>query len=449
MRKLFVFCVLGIANLITASGSFAAHPIKAEKFTLPNGLSVVVVENHRAPVINHTLWIRAGAGDDPVGKSGLAHYLEHIFFKKTQHLADGEYAKIIESFGGEYNASTGKDFTNFYVTASRENLPEIMRLEAERMGFLQPEAKSFDSERQVIIEERRMRIDNNPAARLNEALEASLFRNHPYHTPTIGWRHEMEKLSANDVMGFYHQHYCPAHAQLVLVGDINLDTAKQLSEKYYGGWQNPNCKERAVWTSEPEFDTTQRVILRDETVQKASLSRVWLADNLKTNLKNSLSLLVLTDILGAPRTGLLYQELVEKDKTAIAVNVNYSPFVLGPASFSIDATPAEGVTIEKLEESLDNALRNIIKPQQIQPDSLNRTRNLLKAESIYALDNVQGMASILGQLLMLGFDEKFFNEWPDKIAQVSQTDVEAAAQQILGNPHAITGILLPKEAKKK
>ncbi len=426
-----------IAIIFLFFNAYAQVPVHAQKFSLKNGMEVILLENHKVPVVSHIMWIRTGSAWNPPGESGLAHYLEHMLFKRTKNLKDGEYARTIESFGGQYNASTGNDFTNFYVTAASEYLPEIMRLESERMQHLNPEEKSFASELQVIIEERRLRVDGNPSARLSEAMTASLFRNSSYHYPGIGWKHEMEKLSRQQVMKFYRNYYCPKNAVLVLAGDITIQKARQLSEKYYGGWKNSDCRKATPILQEPPLDVDQKIKLGDPGVAHPEWSRIYLAPSLKTGEKKlAFPLMVLAQVLGAERNGVLYKEMVAKNKSAVSVAAGYDPFALGNGTFSIAVTPADGITIQEVTNQVNSILK-----KSVNADEVERAKKTLQAESIYARDSIEGMASIFGMLAILGEDDNFFNDWQKNIKSITVAQVNQAAKKILADQHSVTGIL--------
>lgn len=427
-------CVLFLALPAAAEG------LKSEGFTLENGLKVRVIEYRRAPVVTHMIWLKTGAADDPPGISGVAHYLEHMMFKGTPGVPDGQYTKRIERMGGEHNAFTGADFTAYYVTIAKEHLPEVMKLEADRMQNLRP--SGFDSEREVIIEERRSRIDNRPEALLAEHMAGKLFAGHPYGIPIIGWKDEMARLTAGDVMEYYRTHYHPTAAVLVLVGDITAKEARPLAEKYYGGWRPANVPGRD-WPAYSYLKKAQRVSLRHPEVREPVWARDYPAAGLVWGEKNrAFPLMLLADLLGGGRTGYLYRELVVSRKLAVAADASYNPFSLGPATFGVSLSPVRGVSLEALEKAYEEELRTFME-NEIAPRDLERVKNSLKAAAVYLRDGLQGQAFTLGQLLMLGYDAAFFDEWTRKIDAVNAEDVKAAARETLQMPHSVTGALLP------
>jgi zinc protease len=424
-----------------------AEGLSATGFTLKNGLQVQVVEYHRAPVVTHMLWFRIGASDDPKGVSGVAHYLEHMMFKGTKTVPDGEYTRRIEKLGGEQNAFTGADFTAYYVTIAKEHLAKVMELEADRMQNLAP--TGFAKERDVIIEERRMRIDNQPSALLAEKMAAKLFAGHPYGIPIIGWKREMAKLSKKDVMRYYRTHYRPNAAVLVLVGDITPPEAKELAEKYYGDWPTADVPERA-WPDYVPLANLARVQLSHAEVHQPIWARDYPASSLVYGRKShTFPLMLLADLLGGGRSSWLYQRLVVERKLAVEAAASYSPFTLGPSTLGVTLVPAQGVSMEALEAAYTEELHAFLQ-REIPARDLERVKNNLKAAAIYLRDGIQGQAYILGQLLMLGYDAEFFAHWTKQIDAVQTDDIKKSAALVLQENYALTGLLLPekKEAKE-
>ncbi len=439
MRHSLVLLILALLWTTPAS----AEGLKATSFTLENGLEVRVVEYHRAPVVTHMIWLRAGAADEPAGVSGVAHYLEHMMFKGTRTVPDGEYTKRIERLGGEHNAFTGADFTAYYVTIAKEHLPTVMELEADRMQNLAPQG--FEAERQVIIEERRSRIDNQPQAMLAEKMAARLFAGHPYSIPIIGWKEEMARLTKEHVMQYYHTHYHPSAAVVVLVGDINPKEARALAEKYYGSWPKGKVPLRH-W---PDFippRQAERVRFSHAEVHQPVWGRDYTAPSLVYgDTAQAFPLMLLADILGDGRSSWLYKRLVVDRKLAVDASASYSGFSLGPTTLGVTLVPAKGVTLEALETAYEEERAAFLKTD-IMPRDLQRVKNKLKAMAVYLRDGLQGQAFTLGHLLMLGFDERFLTRWSQSIDAVSAADVIVAAQAVLQNEHSVTGELMPSSA---
>jgi len=418
-----------------------------ESFTLKNGMEVVLIPSHRVPAVTHMLWYRVGAADDYPGRSGLAHYNEHMMFQGTKKLAGGEFARIVEKNGGHTNAFTSHDYTAFYVSIAKEHLPLIMQMEADRMLNLAPTKENFAKEREVIIEERRMSIENQPASLMAEEMHAMLYRNHPYHNSVIGWMHEMTALSREDVLAFHHQFYHPANVVLVVAGDITRAELEPMAEQYYGTLPAGEPYVRH-WRSEPPERGPRHLEMKHVNVKEPQFMRYYVAPSVNVGDKNLvIPSFVLAQILGGGTTGRLYQSLVVQQKIATGVDVGYDGLGRGPGEFEVVATPAEGITLPVLEAAIDKALQEAVQ-HPVTPEELARAKTLLKADTIYMRDGMEGMARVLGGLLMAGLPPGYFNEWPHLIDAVKAQDVTHAAQDIFDPRASVTGYLLPDvEAK--
>jgi len=435
---IFSFCSLN-AN---------ASELPITSFTLKNGLEVIVVENHRVPAVNHTLWYRVGASDDPAGKSGLAHYHEHSMFLGTSKYKSGEYSGIITANGGEQNAFTGHDATAYFINIAKEKLPLAMEMEADRMRGLVLSNEDMAKEKQVIIEERRMRIENNPEALLNEQIEAALFRNHPYHTPTIGWMSEMYGLTKADVIDFHSKYYHPNNAILIVAGDAFPDEVKKLAEKYYGDFPKIEVPKR-VWNVDPPQIAERKIIMHDKQVNQSSWSRVYVAPSLGDgNKEQVLPLFVLAQVLGGGKTSKLYKALVTEQKIATSVNVGYNGLAIGAGEFSIDITPSQNVDVETIEKAADTEIAKFM-ADGVSDDELARAKTLLKAETIFARDGLSEIANIVGELRMIGMPASYFSSWGELVDKVSKEQILQAAKDTMRKEASVSAALLPEEEKKQ
>lgn len=436
-------CVLAATLCMGVGAANAAEPVKVETFALENGMQAVVIPNHRVPAVSHMMWFRIGSADEPRGVSGLAHYLEHMMFKGTNKLKVGEYSQVVSKHGGDHNAFTSYDYTGYYVNIAKENLPLVMELEADRMVNLRVDEAEFLKEREVIIEERSMRTDNQPAALLREQMMAALYLGHPYHTPVIGWRHEMENLSRERVFEMYHRYYHPNNAVLVVAGDITAAELKPLAEKYYGALKKGDDLTRD-WTAEPTHVAERRVVLRDAKVLQPSFTRYYLAPSfVDGDTDRAIPLTLLSQVVGGSQTSRLYQTLVVERKLATDAGVYYNGIDRGPSVFVVSATPAEGVSLETLEAAVDEVLAEVME-SGVTAAELQRAKTLSKSEVIYARDGLQSLAYIIGQLYMIGLDETFFNAWTDKIEAATAGELHDAANALLVPKRSVTGWLLPE-----
>lgn len=441
MRRMV--CAAFLVMVFGSAAAAADTPVRVEKFALDNGMQVVVIPNHRVPAVSHMLWFRIGSADEAPGMSGLAHYLEHMMFKGTDILKVGEYSQIMARHGGDHNAFTSYDFTGYYVNIAKEHLPMVMELEANRMTNLRVDEEEFLKEREVIIEERSMRTDNQPASLLREQMMAALFLNHPYHTPVIGWRHEMTGLTREQVFAMYHRFYHPNNAVLVVAGDITAQELKPLAEKHYGALKRGEELARD-WTSEPPAVAERRVVLRDAKVMQPDFRRYYLAPGfVDGETERAIPLTLLAQVAGGSDTSRLYRELVVKRGIATSAGAYYNGIDLGPSVFSVSATPAEGVELAELEAAVDEVLAEIQRGG-VTAEELERAKTQARAEVIYARDGLQSLAYIIGQLYMVGLDETFFNAWPERIAGAEAAQLQEAAQWLFHPQRSVTGWLLPK-----
>jgi zinc protease len=441
--------VTGLCLMGSATSTHAASALDISSFTLENGLTVVVAPVHRVPVISHHLMIYAGAADDPLGHSGVAHFLEHMLFKGTPDVPEGEYSRQVEGMGGQYNAFTSADMTGYYVTVAKAHLETVMKLEADRMMHLAPKPDMYITEKAVVIEERKLRVDTNPAALLNEAMNAALFRHHPYGTPIIGWAHEMALLDEPTAKAFLHRFYTPSNAALILVGDITVEEAKTLTKRYYGGWIGAP-KQHRNWVDEPPRNASDSLVMHHENVTLPRMGRSYLApgiSNSKDIAGSVMPLIIAEELLGHPRTGLLYRELVEKQKLATDVSVDYNPFVIGPGTLDVSMTPANGVSTDKLASAYEATMQHFMQGT-IDPQAMLRARNQLKASTIFARDSVQGMAFILSQLVMIGMEPEWLNQWGTLVDAVTPEQIIKAVASTFRDDTAVTGILLPPASKE-
>jgi len=434
------------AIILAAAPVYAAAPTAIDSFRLANGLEVIVIPNHRIPAVSQMIWYRVGGGDDPLGKSGLAHFHEHTMFLGTKLHKGGEYAAIAASHGGDENAFTGHDATAYFINVPKNELPMVMELEADRMHELTPTDEAMVREKQVIIEERRMRIENDPEALLSEQVDANLFRNHPYHWPVIGWMHEMEGLTKDDVLAFHKLWYHPNNAILIISGDITAKEVKPLAEKYYSNLPKVTLPERH-WNEEPPQNTERRIVMHHINVKQPVWSRSYAASSVAYGqTEQAVPLFVLAEILGDGKTSRLYQSLVVEQKLASGVDVEYDGFTLGPATFEISVTPENGVALDVLEKAVDKELARTLS-QPFSDAELIRAKTLLKAETIYARDGLTSMARIMGTIRICGLPTDYFTKWPTMIDAVTSQQVADAAKESLQMNQSVTAQLLPEEEK--
>jgi zinc protease len=424
----------------------AASP-RASEFKLANGLTLVVVPDNRAPVVTHMVYIRAGAADEPPGVSGIAHFLEHLMFKSTEKLANGEFSAIVTRLGGQQNAFTSSDYTAYYQRVAKDRLKTMMEMEADRMMNLRLDAKEVDTERQVIIEERRLRVENVPASILGEQMSAALYQNHPYRIPIIGWMHEMAKLSREDAFAFYKRFYAPNNAIVVVTGDVDPGEVKALAEATYGKLTaNPQVAKR-VRPQEPEQRAPRRVELKDPRAGNASVRRYYLAPTLlKSEPREAEALYLLMKIAAGGGTSRLYQSLVVEEKVASSAGGWYSGLYLDSGTIGVYAVAAEGAGLDKVEQAIDRVL-NDLRENGVTQTELDRAKKQFLAEFVYESDSQVSLARRYGSGLALGLTVEEIDRWPETIAKVTRDDVKRAAARHLDMRRSVTGTLVPVSAE--
>ena len=441
-RGAAVFCGAALAFVLCIGGA-KSQQFPAESFRLGNGLDVVVLPNHRVPAVTQMVWYRVGAADDPRGKSGLAHFLEHLMFKGTKAHPPGAFGALIARNGGRDNAFTGEDYTAFHATVAKEQLELVMRLEADRMTGLVLDQPGVLSEREVVLEERRTRIDNDPSALLREQLYANLFLNNSSRVPTIGWESEIRKLGTSDALAFYRDWYIPNHAMLIVAGDADPAEVRRLAESNFGGLQAGTPPPR-LRLDEPEHRAPVRLEMKSARAAQPSWRRYYIAPSNRTGAtEHVFALQVLSEILGGGVGSRLYQNLVLKDGVALSASADYSATALGMSTFAVSATPKPGNSVPDLEKAIDRELRRVVE-QGVEPDEVRRAVQRMQAASVYSRDSLSGLANIVGAALAIGRTIDDVAVWPDRIGEVTPAAVQQAARAVLVDRNSATGILLPE-----
>jgi len=426
---------------LNAGAARAASGPEVADFKLANGLEVVVLPDHRAPVVTHMVWYKVGAADETPGKSGLAHYLEHLMFKGTQKNPGDTFSQSVAAIGGQENAFTSSDYTGFFQRVPREHLKEMMALEADRMTGLVLTDEVAKPELNVVLEELNMRVANNPGAQLGEQMDASLYLNHPYHRPVIGWRHEVEKLNYNDALAFYRRFYSPNNAVVVVAGDVTPDEVKADAEATYGKVADQSDIGSRLRPTEPIQDAPRRVTLADPRVEQPSVSRYYLAPSSTTAKPGeSEALEVLANVLSGS-DGRLYRTLVLEKGVALNAGAFYTDTALDYGKFGVFASPKPGVKLHDLETALDAALQEVV-AHGITADELERAKTGLIADAVYAEDNQATLARWYGAGLTTGETVDAIRTWPDHVRAVTAEAVQEAARHWLDARHSVTGYLV-------
>jgi zinc protease len=443
-----------LSALTLSTGSTLAQttvtsPRPAE-FTLGNGLHVVVIPDHRTPVVTQMIWYKVGSADETPGKSGLAHFLEHLMFKGTaKHPAD-EFSQTVRKLGGDENAFTSADYTAFFQRVPREQLGTMMEFEADRMTGLILKDENVLPERDVVLEEYNMRVANSPEARLTEQIMAALYLNHPYGRPVIGWHQEIEKLDREDALAFYRHFYAPNNATLVIAGDVEAGDIRAMAEQTFGQVApQPAIPAMRLRPQEPTPVAPRTVTLSDARVEQPGMRRYYLVPSATTAAAGeSPALDVLAQLMGGGSNSYLYRALVIDQPLAVSADAGYQGTALDPSQFVISAWPKPGVGFAQIEQVIDGVIADVGQ-NTARAEDLERVKTQLIAVAIYAQDNQTALARWYGAALTTGLGIDDIRSWPDRIRAVTAEQVRDAARKWLDKNRSVTGYLIKDAAPKR
>ena len=436
---------LGCALL---SVTVVAAPLHAavfnpETFTLGNGLQVVVVENARAPIVVQMVWYRVGAADEPPGKSGIAHFLEHLMFKGTPSVPSGEFSKIVAANGGSDNAFTSQDYTAYVQRVASDKLELVMRMESDRMANLRLTDEQVATERGVVQEERRQRTGNSPSARLYERRRAVTYLRHPYRIPVIGWKREIDRLTTEDARAFYRRHYAPNNAILIVSGDATAAGVRRLAEKYYGPIPRRAVPERAR-PVEPDQLAAKRITMKSPRVRVPSVSITFRAPSYSAGeTRHAYPLLLLSDILGGGSTSRLHRRLVIEEKAASGAGAGYLGIALDMGEFSVSASALAGGDIARVEALLREEIERVVE-HGVTEAELARGKRTMLAGAVYARDGLRAAPRVIGRALTTGQTIADVEAWPERIRAVTAAAVLDAARAVFVERRSVTAVLLPE-----
>ncbi|MCR4269030.1 pitrilysin family protein [Nitratireductor sp. ZSWI3] len=456
MRYSVAAAARGAAFALFVSLTLPAAALSAEaeassdisSFTLDNGLDVVVIPDHRAPVVTHMLWYKVGSADEAPGKSGIAHFFEHLMFKGTSTYPSGEFSEAVAAVGGNENAFTSYDYTAYYQQVAPAELDDMMRFEADRMRNLVLSEENIETERQVVLEERRMRTDNVPSAILSEELNATLYENHPYGIPVIGWKDEIEGLTHDDLKAFYDRFYTPNNAILVVAGDVEADKVRKLAEGTYGAIpRGPDLPQR-VRPMEPDQRTARTVTFSDPRVSVPNLSINWFVPSHRRAEKGEFeALAILSEVLGEGLRSRLYQELVVKQGIAASAGSYLQGAAYDYSGFVVYGEPRGTAELDAVEKALVTEIGRI-KTDGITPEELETARTKILRDQMFMRDSQTRTANLFGATLATGGKVEDITGLPERLAAVTTDDVRSVAQRYLDLSRAVKGYLLPAEEKR-
>jgi len=413
---------------------------------LDNGMEVVVIPDHRAPVVTHMVWYRNGSADDPPLKSGIAHFLEHLMFKGTKLHPQGEFSQLVADLGGQENAFTGHDYTSYFQRVPREHLATMMEYEADRMTNLVLSDEVVAPERDVVMEERRMRTDSDPAAELSEAVQAALFAHHPYGTPIIGWGHEIETLGREDALAYYQRFYTPENAILVVAGDVQPADVERLARDTYGLIPARGAPPVRRRPQEPPARARRHVSLSDEKVEQPTYERVYVVPSARTAEPGEAEALeVMTHLLGVGQSCRLYKALVIDKPVAVAAGAYYMSSSLDATRLWVYGVPTPDVSLDEFDLAIDGVIADFIANPPTDKE-FERAKTRLVADAVYAQDSQVALARWYGAALAIGETIEDVSGWSARIEAVTPEAVVAAARKWLDKRRAVTGYLLPEAA---
>ncbi len=445
MRLSLMSLAPGLVGALTMFTLPAEAAGNVTDFELDNGMGVVVIEDHRAPVVVHMVWYLTGSADEPPGKSGIAHFLEHLMFMGTDDLESGAFSRVVEANGGSDNAFTSTDYTAYFQRVAADRLGLMMEMEADRMRDLVLTPEEVETERDVILEERATRTDSEPRALFYESMRAALFRNSPYGIPIIGWKSEIEGLDRADALAFYQRYYAPNNAILIVAGDVTPDAVRALSEEHYGPLAPTEGLGPRVRPQEPPSRAARRLVMEDERVAQPSLTRLYLAPGRKSGAQEDAAALVfLAELLGGSgATSVLGQALQFDTNTAVYASAGYSSVAFDDSTFSFVVVPAEGVSLAQAEAALDAQLGQFM-DEGPDLEAFDRIKMQIRAREIYALDDVSDLAERYGRALTSGLSLADVAAWPEVLQAVTPEDVMRVAAQVLDEKASVTGWLMPE-----
>ena len=426
---------------------YGAESVDTHEFQLSNGLKLIVREDHRAPTVAHMVWYRAGSMDEVNGKTGVAHVLEHMMFKGTDKVKAGEFSRLVAAVGGRENAFTSRDYTAYFQQVEQSKLEDVIKLEADRMSNLNFDDAEFSKEIQVIMEERRLRTEDNPSSLLNESLMATAYMSSPYRHPVIGWMNDLQNMKATDARDWYRSWYAPNNATIVITGDVDAKKVLGMVEKYYGVAAAHDLPVR-----KPQIEPPQKGVKQVQVkapADSAQLAMAWKAPRLelgKLDDPEPYALELLTAVLDGYDNARLNRVLVKQEKVVNDVGVGYDMISRGPELFLISATMAKGKTVDQAQSSIRRALDEL-KQKGILESELKRIKVRILSEQIYKRDSIFGQAMEIGSTEMAGFSWKDIDYMLEKMQTITPAQVQAVAQKYLVDEGLTIAVLDPQARK--
>ena len=437
MRKFLCWVFLLFLPIFVVEG--AELGIVAKEKVLKNGLKVIVVEDHSTPTATFQIWYRVGSRNEYFGKTGISHLLEHMMFKGTEKYGPGEFSKIVARNGGQENAFTSRDYTAYFENWAADRIELSMELEADRMVNLKLDPEEFEREKHVVMEERRLRTEDDPTSLLVEEVYAAAFKAHPYHWPVIGWMKDIENITLEDLRKYYKTFYAPNNAIIVVVGDVNAEKVFSLVDKYFGAIP-PSRNIPEVECVEPPQTGERKVWVKSTEAKLPFIFGGFHVPNINSGEEYALK--VLSVILGSGRSSRLYKRLVFEEKKTIYAGAHYSFKTKDPSLFYFYAALQTGVSFEDVEKSIWDEIEKI-KREGPTKEELEKAKNQIEADFIYGLDSNFYRAMTIGTLEAIGVSYKYINSYVENIRKVTREDVIRVAKKYLVKDNLTIGYLVP------
>jgi zinc protease len=443
LRLTNLFLLLILSYIFLATQSDAALTEHVYEKVLDNGLKVILLENHKAPVITFQVWYRVGSRNEQWGKTGLSHMLEHMMFKGTKKIGPEEFSRIIQENGGNDNAFTSNDYTAYFENISSDRAQVPISLESDRMQDLVLREKDFGTERMVVMEERRLRTDDDPQSYLEEQLNAAAFQISPYHWPIIGWMEDIKRFTLEDVKAYYHTYYNPSNSFLVVVGDFKRDELLPEIEKYFGSVPKGTAPDQKRDEDGPQLG--ERKLFVKKEAQLPYIVMGYHVPNL-TN-PDSYVLEVIAEILSSGKSSRLYRELVHDKQLVLDVDADNPLLSRDPDLFSLSAEPLPGKDVTEIEKALDKEIERL-QNEPVNAHELQKAKNQIEASFIYGQDSLFYQAMLLAHY-EIDLNWKAIDDYLPSIRKVTRQDIMRVAKKYLISDNRTVGILIPLPLKKE
>ncbi|MDD5384575.1 MAG: pitrilysin family protein [Gallionella sp.] len=439
-------CLFCIALLL--GGAHAAAQAEVFERTLANGLKVIVKEDHRAPVVVQQIWYKAGSMDERTGVTGIAHVLEHLMFKGTKTVPAGEFSKRIAAAGGRENAFTSYDYTAYFQQLHKSKLPLAMQLEADRMRNLNLTAADFAKEIKVVMEERRLRTDDEAHALLQEKMMAAIYQQHPYQHPVIGWMSDLELLTVGDAKAWYGRWYAPNNATLVIAGDVKADEVFALAQRHYGAIPKHALVPQRVFI-EPAQAGIKRMVVK-APAELPLLVMSYHAPTLHSPEQDwkPYALEILAGVLDGNESARLNKHLVREQQVASGVGAGYDATSRGPSLFTLEATPSENKAVNDVETALRQEIAQLVN-EGVSEEELKRVKAQVMAGEIYKRDSVFYQAMQIGQMESIGLTHRAIPVMLEKLQAVTAEQVRQVAKEFLQDDNLTIAVLDPQPLSGK